>query len=333
LYRRFFLLTAALAMLTATSLVGQTGRSKTQAIPRSPDGHPDLQGIWTNATLTQLERPDDLASKSTLSEQEAIDYAKRFLPANDRRDGGDTANRDRGYNALFIDKGTDLAIVDGMRRTSLIIDPPNGKIPPLTEEGKKRAAQFKGETRPPLALRRASIPRFRTAHRQNDALGFGSTSGPPMLPVAYNNTYQIATAPGVVMILVEMVHDVRIIHMDGRPHLPSSVRQWLGDSIGHWEGDMLVVETTNFTNRTTFRGSGPNLRVTERFMPVGVGTILYRATIDDPEMFTKPWTVEYPFLATRGTIFEYACHEGNYAMPSILGGARREDAEGIPNGK
>jgi len=345
MYRRPFLAIAVLAIVSAGSLPGQTVssnasakriavRNEPQSKPRAPDGHPDLQGIWTNATLTPLERPNDQLSKSTLNEKEAADYAKRFLPSNDRRDGGDTANRDRGYNALFLDKGSDLAIVDGMRRTSLIIDPPNGKIPPLTEEGKKRAAQFKGEDATPTAAALGVYTKVQDRPlAERCLLGFGSTSGPPMMPTGYNNTYQIATGPGVMMILVEMVHDARIIHMDGRPHLPPSVRQWLGDSIGHWEGDTLVVETTNFTDKTTLKGSGPNSKVTERFVMVGAGVIVYKATIDDPQMFTKSWTVEYPFVATAGPIFEYACHEGNYAMPGILGGARREDAEGILNGK
>ena len=156
-------------------------------------------------------------------------------------------------------------------------------------------------------------------------MGFGSTSGPPMMPVLYNNNYQIVQTPETVMILVEMVHDVRIVRMNAT-HPPSDVRQWLGDSIGRWEGETLVVETTNFTDKTRFRGSSENLRVTERFNLTAPGTILYKVTIDDPVTFSKAWTMEYPFLATAGPIYEYACHEGNYAMPDILGGARKEDA-------
>ncbi len=343
MYSRLFLLPAALAILTATCLPGQTARTKAQAIPRTPDGHPDLQGIWTNATITPLERPDDLAAKPSLTEKEAAEYAKKSLENSslDRRDGDTAADRSRAYNNLFVDKGTELATVDGMRRTSLIIDPPNGKMPPLTEEGKKRTAQMRrgGGDENSGGGRIADVSSGLYTKVQDRPLaercllGFGSTSGPPMMPVLYNNTYQITTGPGAVMILVEKVHDVRIIHTDGRPHLPSSVRQWLGDSIGHWEGDTLVVETTNFTDKTTYRGSGPNLKVIERFTRVGAGTILYKATIDDPETFTKPWTLEYPFLATAGPVFEYACHEGNYAMTDIMGGARREDALGIPNGR
>jgi hypothetical protein len=157
-------------------------------------------------------------------------------------------------------------------------------------------------------------------------LGFGSTSGPPMLPVLYNNNYQIVQTPSSVMILVEMVHDARVIRMNAQ-HAAPNVRQWLGDSVGHWEGDTLVVDTTNFTNKTRFRGSSENLHVVERFTRTDANTVLYRATIDDPSTFTRPWTIEYPFVATKGPIYEYACHEGNYSMTDILGGARKKEAE------
>jgi hypothetical protein len=155
-------------------------------------------------------------------------------------------------------------------------------------------------------------------------LGFGSTSGPPMLPVLYNNNYQIVQTPDTVMILVEMVHDVRIVRMNGT-HPPASVRFWLGDSVGKWEGDTLVVDTTNFTDKTPLHGSSENLHVIERFQRVSPNDILYKATIDDPSTFTKIWSVEYPFVAAKGPIYEYACHEGNYAMTDILGGARKAE--------
>ena len=159
-------------------------------------------------------------------------------------------------------------------------------------------------------------------------IGFGSTSGPPMMPVLYNNNYQIVQTPDAVMILVEMVHDARIIRINGT-HAAPSVRQWLGDSIGHWEGDTLVVDTTNFNDQTRFRGSSENLHVVERFSRPDANTILYRVTIDDPSTFTRPWTMEYPFVATKGPVYEYACHEGNYAMTDILGGARKAEAEQV----
>jgi hypothetical protein len=342
---------AVLATFIATPLPAQAlqpakATAKT-SIPRGADGHPDLQGIWTNATITSVERPAQFAGKPTISDEEAVAFEKASMDGLnlDRRDGGQEADRSRAYNNLFVDRGTELARVDGIKRTSLIIDPPDGKIPPLTPEGQKRAAIFRrradegsgvlnagngggGNLTAGVSGRYDSIKDRPLAERC--ILGFGSTSGPPMMPVLYNNTYEIVQTPAAIIILVEMVHDIRVIHMDGRQHSPSNVRQWLGDSIGHWEGDTLVVETTNFTDKTTFRGSDQNLKVTERFRRVDNATMLYRVAIDDPTVFTKPWTMEYPFLATAGPVYEYACHEGNYAMPDILGGARRLEKLGEP---
>jgi hypothetical protein len=189
----------------------------------------------------------------------------------------------------------------------------------LTVEGKKRlAAEFRSYMSFENVKERPLSERC--------LLGFGSTSGPPMLPVLYNNNYQIVQTPDTVMILVEMVHDVRTIRMNQK-HVPPDVRKWLGDSVGHWEGDTLVVDTTNFNSKVNFNGSSENLHVVERFRRVDANTILYRATIDDPMSFTKEWTLEYPFTSTPGPIYEYACHEGNYAMQDILGGARRMESE------
>lgn len=295
---------------------------KAWVVPRTPEGHPDLQGIWTNATITPIERPATFAGKTTVSDAEAVRFEQQSNGQlyGDQRSSNAEADRDHAYNALFFDRGTELARVDGQKRTSLIVDPPDGKIPPMTPEGQKR-----------LASRMRGMARFdRPQDRplgERCLMGFGSTSGPPMLPVLYNNNYQIVQTPEAIMIMVEMVHDVRIVHMDGRPHASSDVRQWLGDSIGHWDGDTLVVDTTNFTTKTGFRGSGENLHTVERFTRVDQGTILYKVTIDDPATFTKTWTMEYPFLATAGPIYEYACHEGNYAMTDILGGARKADSE------
>ena len=306
------------AGVLVTTLTAQTKATQARMpVPRI-NGHPDLQGIWTNATITPVERPPMFANKLTVTDEEAKAYETRNNDNlyGDKRGATAEADRDHAYNSLFFDRGTELARVDGVKRASLIIDPPDGKVPPLTPEAQKRIAarmrnRFDGPEDRPLGER--------------CLVGFGSTSGPPMLPVLYNTNYQIVETPGTMMILVEMVHDVRFIHMDGRPHLPSNVRQWLGDSIGHWEGDTLVVDTTNFTDKTRFRGSGENLHIVERFTRTDANTILYKVTIDDPTTFTKPWTLEYPFLATAGPIYEYACHEGNYAMVDILGGARKEE--------
>jgi hypothetical protein len=313
-----------LMVCLAVPAVAQTAKS---AIPRTSDGHPDLEGIWTNATLTPMERPAKYFNKPTLSDAEAKEFEKNAAKELADVDGKSESpllaaagsNGTGGYNVLFIDRGSELARVDGVKRTSLIIDPADGKMPPKTKESQKRMASI--------------IRSFMVYDSVKDRapserclVGFGSTSGPPMMPVLYNNNYQIVQTKDAVMILVEMVHDVRIIRMNGT-HAPPNVRLWLGDSIGHWEGETLVVDTTNFNDQTLFEGASPNLHVIERFQRVDAGTILYRATIDDPATFTRQWTMEFPFVAAPGPIYEYACHEGNYAMTDILGGARKADAE------
>jgi len=330
---RLFLSLAVSSIVIVLPLVGQTGRratkesalTKTKAgtLPRTADGHPDLQGIWTNTTITPLERSStDLAGKSVLTEAEAAAYEKQILDrANfDRRDGGPEVDVTRAYNNLFMDRGTQLATIDGKKRTSIIVDPPDGRIPALTPEGTKRVdAQTKSLEVYDSYQNRPLAERC--------VIGQASTGGPPMLPGPYNNNYQIVQTRDYLMILVEQIHDVRIIRLDGRPHLPADIQQWMGDSIGHWEGDTLVVDTTNLTDKTGFRGSTARLHVTERFTRVDANTILYRFTIDDPSTFTKPWTGEYPFLAAPGPVFEYACHEGNYALGDILRGARLQEQE------
>jgi hypothetical protein len=316
-----FLSIGLYVVLTFTTLVSAQ-------IPRTPDGKPDLQGVWTNATITPMERPKNLAGKATLTDAEAKAYEKANYDELQKQDGQSDgpliaaagSSGTGGYNVLFIDRGTELARVDGVKRTSLIIDPPDGRMPPLTAEARERNA---------AAMR--SFSNFDSVKTrplsERCIIGFGSTSGPPMLPVLYNNNYQIVQTPENVMILVEMVHDARIIRINGT-HAPANVRQWFGDSVGHWEGDTLVVDTTNFSDKTRFRGSSENLHVVERFKRIDAGTILYRVTIDDPSTFTKAWTMEYPFLATKGPVYEYACQEGNYAMTDILGGARKAEQDG-----
>ncbi len=315
----------ASVMALAVVLVGSLFAQTPGAVPRTSDGHPDLQGIWTNATITPLERPPALAGKPTLTDAEAAFLEKKAgkdLADVDGRSEGPLlaaagSNGTGGYNVLFLDRGSEFARVDGVKRTSLIIDPADGKVPPLTPAARQRNAARPGnrfdsvKDRPPA---------------ERCLVGFGSTSGPPMLPVLYNNNYQIVQTPDRVVILVEMVHDARIVRIGGT-HLSPNVRQWLGDSIGHWDGDTLVVDTTNFTDKTRFRGSAENLHVIERFTRTDANTILYRATVDDPSTFTRAWTLEYPFVAAPGPIYEYACHEGNYSLTDILGGARKADAE------
>ncbi len=320
----------AIAVIAAMTLAAQTStKAKTGAIPRTPDGHPDLQGIWTNETLTPLERPAQFAGKPTVSDAEATAYEQSDLKTNNiddpeapllaRAGSGSGPTAVGGYNNLFIDRGTQLARVDGVKRTSLIIDPPDGKIPAINAA--RPAAAPNG---PPPLGRYDSVKDRPLAERC--LVGFGSTAGPPMMPVLYNNTYQIVQTPDTVMILVEMVHDVRVIRMN-QEHGPANIKRWFGDSVGHWEGDVLVVDTINFNPQIRFRGSSDKLHVVERFRRMDNNTILYRATIEDPNSFAKPWTIEYPFNATEGPVYEYACHEGNYAMPDILGGARRQESE------
>jgi len=306
-----------LSLMIAAQLFGQTSARK------APDGHPDLQGTWTNATLTPMERPASFNGKPTVSDAEAAVFeqkAEEEVRSGDGKSDSDFHRRagsgeTGGYNALFIDRGSELARVDGQKRTSLIIDPPDGKVPALTPEARQRLT----------SMRRGGTDSARDRPLSERCLmSFGSSSGPPMLPVLYNNNYQIVQTPDAVMILVEMIHDVRIVRMNAQ-HLPSDIRQWLGDSVGHWEGDTLVVDTTNFNDNVVFRGSSKNLHVIERFRRQDAKTLLYRATIDDPTTFTKSWTIEYPFRSTSDHIYEYACHEGNYSIVDILGGARQEE--------
>ena len=314
--RRSVLTVLFAGVVTAALACAQTSR-----VPRAADGHPDLQGIWTNATLTTLERPAELAGKVTLTDAEAKAWESRDVTANTLDSSVDSGfNKATGgtgvgaYNNLFVDRGSELARVDGVKRTSLIVDPPDGKVPPRTARaGGRGLGSYDDVKDRPLSER--------------CIVGFGSTAGPPMMPVLYNNNYQIVQTADRVMIVVEMVHDVRIIRLGGT-HLPSTIRPTLGDSIGHWDGDTLVVETTNFDPRTAFRGGSPELKVTERFRRVDEKSILYRVTIEDPASYAKPWTMEYPFVATAGPVYEYACHEGNYAMTGIMGGARRLEKEG-----
>jgi hypothetical protein len=288
-------------------------------------GQPDLQGIWTNVTLTPMERPAAFAGKLNLTDAEAAVYEHRQQEELQSADGKADADFHRragsgetgGYNAVFIDRGSEMARVDGVKRASLIIDPPDGKMPPLTAEARTRLA----------SARRGGTDSVKDRPLSERCLmSFGSSSGPPMLPVLYNNNYQIVQTPDAVVIQVEMIHDSRIIRMNSS-HLPGNIRKWLGDSIGHWEGDTLVVDTTNFNDQISFRGSSKNLHVIERFTHSGANTLLYRATIDDPTTFSKSWTIEYPFQATSGPLYEYACHEGNYSIEDILGGARKAERE------
>jgi hypothetical protein len=311
----------------APSAVGRPAAAPGWTPPRTADGHPDLQGVWSYATLTPLERPAEFAGTDRLTEQQALEYEQRLLRDNnrDRRDGTPEADVTRAYNDFWWDRGTNIV---GTRRTSLIVDPPDGRLPALTPEAQKRA-DARAEAR---RLNRADGPEDRPLAERCILLGSG---GAPMLPTAYNNNAQIFQSRDHVAIVNEMIHDVRIIPIGERPPLPGNVRQWLGDSRGRWEGDTLVVETTNFSDRTTLRGSGDELRLVERFTRVAEDTLLYQFTVDDPASFTRPWTVELPLWKNPLLVYEYACHEGNTGMAGVLSGARTEEAEAAarPNSK
>ena len=319
-YRNLMAL-GALALLAATAISAQ---NKTAwKMPRTADGHPDLQGVWNNSTRTPLERPPEFAGKATVTDADAKVWEQKEHQAWQELDGTSEGplHKTKGsegtgaYNVLFYDMGSGLARVDGVKRTSMVVDPPDGKIPPVVPQARERSR---------AAARSAS------GNVKNRGLSerciYVSMVGPPMLPTLYNNNYQIVQTPDAVMIMAEEIHDVRIIRMNAK-HNPENVRQWLGDSIGHWEGDTLVVETTNFTDQTHFRGSSKDLKVTERFTRVDANNIVYKATMEDPSTWTKPWTVELPLVAAAGPIYEYACHEGNYAIEDILAGARKAEAE------
>jgi hypothetical protein len=302
----------AVAAMLVSAAAAQTWKP-----PRTADGQPDLQGIWTNITITPLERPAELAGKEFLTPQEAAEYEKRIVAANnvDRKNLPPEVDVGLAYNDAWYDRGTKVV---GTRRTSLIVDPPDGKIPALTPEAQKRQA----EMRAAAAGHANDGPEGRSLAER---CLLWATAGPPMLPSFYNNNYQIAQGPGYVVIMVEMIHDARIIPLDGRGHLPQNVRQWMGDARGHWEANTLVVDTTNFTDKTRFRGSADKLHLTERFTRVDPETIVYEFTVDDPTTFTKPWTAQIPMKKSQGPIFEYACHEGNYAMAGMLAGARAQE--------
>jgi hypothetical protein len=322
---------AALAMvILAAAGVASAADAQWQA-PRTPWGAPDLQGTWTNASLTSLERDDMFKGKSTFTDAEAAEFersnafalfaaadAKPVDPSVQQKASSDPG----GYNAFWLDPGTRLATVNGEHRTSFIVEPANGKVP-YTPDGLKafqaaRASMnFEGPERRALGER--------------CLLGFGSTSGPPMLPDVYNNNYQIVQTPDAVMILVEMVHDARVVRLNGK-HLPSNITPWMGDSIGHWDGDTLVVETTNLNpGQKAHYGIKqrfylpPTGKVIERFTRVGDNEILYRFTVEDSAAYTQAWKGEVPLRKTQDLIYEYACHEGNYALPGILAGAREQE--------
>jgi len=316
-----------------TSVVGATivglvslGLSTTSAqrgdtAGRTSWGHVDLQGVWTNATLTPLERPASLAGKAFYTPEEAAAFERERLEQVNVDRAPRRAGEVGAYNDVFFERGK--AVKSG--RTSLIVDPPDGRIPAFTPEAQRRV-DARREYAP---LHPADGPEDRWLTER--CLLFGAAV--PMFPEPYNSNYRIMQTPDTVVILVEMNHEARIIPLDARPHLSSSMHQWIGDSRGRWEGDTLVVETTNlkFNHQSRFGVmyldglSDGNLRIVERFSRADANTLTYRATIEDSTVFVRPWTVELSLNRARGPIFEVACHEGNYGMRFILSGHRAEE--------
>ena len=332
-------------------LFGMVVSAWSAEIPRTPDGRPDLSGVYDIATLTPLVRPVALGERLTLTDAEAVDVAKRaaaFKAATSKSsdpnrkappaggDGSEGASGNvGGYNTVWIDNGSGSFKIDGKWRTSLITDPANGQMPALTAEGKKRAAARAVYARPNrgdafwikegISPGPYDDPELRPV-AERCLLSFGSGGGPPMLPILYNNLKQIVQTKDTVMLLNEMVHDARVIRINGQ-HEPSDIRRWLGDSIGRWDGDTLVVDTTNFNDYPALAGATRTLHVIEKFKRLDDKSLLYSFTVDDPTVWTKPWSGEILWPATNDRIYEYACHEGNYSFTGIMRGARELEAQ------
>jgi len=358
----------ALVSLAAVPVAGQSAaKPKTPAAarawtpPRTPEGQPDLQGIWANKVTTPLERPAKYAGKAVLTDEE-LTQAEKDAAASRFRDSraakaGAVTDVGRAYDAHWFDR-TGKPI----RQTSLIVDPPDGKIPPMTPQGKARYAAWAeslGRSGSPTGVTEGNSAFGLDAEEDGTVGGVDGRGtradnpedrrfsercllwgeGIPRLPGGYNNNFRIVQASAYVVIELEMIHDARVIPLDGRPHLPPSVRNWLGDSRGHWEGDTLVIDTTNFTASRNFKGSFEGMHLVERLRRVDADTVEYRATIEDPTTWTKPWTVAFPLtslqslhdaheddVVTVPQMFEYACHEGNYGLAGQLRGQRAVDA-------
>jgi hypothetical protein len=345
---RFLTATGFLAVgMAAVSLPAAAGQArtagaKTKAEPsartaragmRTPWGDPDLQGIWNDATSTPLERPREVGEKQVLADEEAAGFQEELAHnlTRDRRDGGAEADVNRAYNEHWMDARRLKITPD--RRTSLIVDPPDGRIPPLvplTPERQKARAE------------RAAVAARFNAGLPNSAEELSlpvrciiRTDSPPYLPLIYNNNFQIFQSPGYVAIAPEMIHSARIIPLDGRPHLGKNLHQWLGDTRGHWDGNTLVIETTNFRtdDDVIFRGADPaTYHITERFTRVDASTINYEFTVEDPATWTRPWTARIPWtkIDPAEQMYEYACHEDNFDIVHLLAGARAREKKAEP---
>ena len=339
---RYYVPLRALCIATACVLVAlspvvteaQTHDSGDWVVPRTPDGRPDLQGNWSNATLTPLQRPSGRAPVLTWEEVASIEQGRESIvierseASDPDREAPPLGGTDpicidaptSCYNEVYIDPGTRVAVVNGEPRSSLVTMPANGRVPSLTAEGRERSAESWELNR---QFGQYDHPEVRPI-AERCLVSFGSNAAPPMLPNGwYNNNYTIVQTPDHVLIMAEMVHDARIIRIGDGPRLPAHIRPWLGDSWGHWEGDVLVVETTNLHPLQTY--TSENMRVIERFSRVAEDALLYEFTIDDPTTYTEPWGGQVPMKALGDQLYEYACHEGNYALSNILKGARYQE--------
>ena len=322
------------------SLLPAFATAQATDLPRTPWGEPDLQGVWDYRTITPLQRPEGQADKGFLTEEEAANLEQDVLDRNARlltrspestTAGGNVDRREDGtpgfYNNFWLDRGT---TVIGTRRTSLIVDPADGRLPPLTEEAQRRADS--PEARRIAETRRGARPAESwTDLDAGDRCIQHAKAGPPISVGGYNNNVQVFQAPGYVALLNEQNHDVRIIPLDGRPHVDPRVRQWMGDSRGHWEGETLVVETTHFNGKHDQIGrpllsTGEHLSLVERFTRTDPATLLYEFRVTDPTIWVRPWAAELPMKRNPDLIYEFACHEGNYGLYNILAGSRSEEA-------
>src|SRR4051812_18691518 len=332
-------LALVLAAIAAPALAEAPRPVTAYHAPRAADGHPDLQGTWTNASITRLERNARLGAHLALTEAEAAAAEHQTQAVTDLSNaptkagatvkdlpadcsGGRVTNCN--YNAAWTDPGSTIMRVAGQPRSGFITSTPDGRVPPLTPDAQKRLREA-------MAARRGRVsdnPETR-ALGERCLLSFGASSGPVMTPVLYNNTYQIVQTRDRVAIEVEMVHDVRVVRLGATAHLPPTIRPWMGDSIGRWEGETLVVETTNYHPQQSLRGASEHLKVTERFTRVAPDRLHYAFWVEDPTVFTAPWGGEYEFSRSKGALYEYACHEGNYGLVGILQGAREEERTGV----
>ena len=318
---RLLTVLAAVAAIAALTPVA----ADAQSVPRTPWGAPDLQGVWDFRSLTPMERPDDLADTEVFTAEEAAEFSEESIRRRSR--DNDTSGRVVPYNDFWFDEGTSVTTA----RTSLIVDPPNGRIPAMTSSAMKRreaAAMARKGTGAHEPTPGGFVEDLGPGHLQVRCI-LGFNSGPPLAPSAYNNNMQLLQTEDMVVLFAEMNHDARFVYLDDRPLPDSDIRQWHGVSRGHWDGDTLVVETRNFLRETNFqRGATTrHLTLTERLTRVGEGTLEYRVTVDDPTVWTTPWTYSVPMQHNDQPLYEYACHEGNYGIYNILAGAVGNDQQ------